>query len=206
MIAKISLAVVAVSAMGLTVAWATGFLENPQMKALDRLQAEIQQTLDKPPADTVEAEANRSAIRREKVAEYREKVQSLPEQQQEVAKSQMRKFFVSQFEKRIDRVLSLPPEERNAELDQQIDEWDERRKRWQQEREQKAEKSDSQNKGGRAHSRSSWRNSTPEQRSQWRRQLLANTTPQQRAKWQEYRRLMNQRRKERGLPESRRPF
>lgn len=206
MIAKISFAVVAVSAVGLAVAWATGYLGNPQMEELHRLQEEIQQTLDKPPEDTAEAEADRSATRREKVAEYREKVRALPEDQQGVAQSQMRKFFVSQFEKRIDRVLSLPPEERNTELDQQIDEWDERRKRWQQEREQNTETSDSQNKGGRAHSRSRWRNSTPEQRSQWRRQLLANTTPQQRAKWQEYRRLMNQRRKERGLPQSGRPF
>ena len=47
--------------------------------------------------------------------------------------------------------------------------------------------------------RRGWMNASKEQRDTWRRDLLSRTTPEQRAKWHEYRRLMDERRKERGL-------
>ena len=66
----------------------------------------------------------------EKMAEYRDKLESLPEKLQKAARDQMREMFVSRMQQRIDLVLSLPPDERDEELDKQIDEWDRRIAAW----------------------------------------------------------------------------
>ena len=210
MITKITLAILAAAAIGLTVSWSTGTWESPQLKEIRKLQKEIQQTREKPSGEetaevgqqTAEEEARnetrQETIRREKWAEYREKVKELPEDQRKSVETETRNQFLVRIEKRIDRVLLLPPGERNAELDKQIDEGDKRRKRWQQEREAKQSENNGSSK---TTGNNRWRTASTEQRNQWRRQMLAYTTPKQRAKFQEYRRLMNHRRKERGMPE-----
>ncbi len=219
MITKITLAILAAATIGLTVSWSTGQWESAQLKEIRKLQQEIQKTRETPSGEktaevgqqtseagqkTAEEEARdevrREKLRREKWTEYREKVKELPEDQRKSVETEMRNQFLVRMEERIDRVLSLSPEERNSELDKQIDEWDKRRKKWQQEREAKqAANSGSNDTTG----KSRWRTASTEQRNQWRRQMLAYTTPKQRAKFQEYRRLMNERRKERGMSEQR---
>ena len=127
----------------------------------------------------------------------------------------MREMFVSRMEQRVDIVLALPPEQRDAELDKQIDEWDRRIAAWNKRRGQENKKQSGggggDNAGGsgvpqsagndkkKTDRRRGWVNASKEQRDTWRRELLSRTTPQQRAKWHEYRRLMDERRKERGL-------
>ncbi|NDC54513.1 MAG: hypothetical protein EBZ74_09555, partial [Planctomycetia bacterium] len=44
------------------------------------------------------------------------------------------------------------------------------------------------------------RGGTEEDRNRWRKQIIDTTTPEQRAQYVEYRRAMDQRRKELGLP------
>lgn len=225
---QITISAVALAAIGVAVTWVIIRREDPQLQEIRRLQGEIQQSVESPNGEQPDNQEDRDKVRREKMAEYWEKVGALPEEQRKSVQSQMRNYFITRMEQRIDRVLELPPEKRNAELDKQIDESDARRRRWQQQeqaetksaevsgttsqasssttddKQAEADKQQTNKSSTRRHGH--WRNASLEQRNEWRRRLLANTTPEQRAKWQEYRRLVNQRRKERNLPERRGPF
>ena len=216
------IAISGISIVGVLVVWGLASSETPEWKEMQQLQDEIRTSVESEREDkSDEANSNSDTLRLEKMAEYREKLKALPEKLQKTAREQMRGMFVSRMEQRIDRVLSLPPEERNEELDKQIDEWDERIASWEKRKQQDNPKSEDKNGDGQAgnangsgdstkvtegekknsggHWRSRWANASKEQRDTWRRELLSRTTPEQRAKWHEYRRLMDQRRKERGL-------
>ena len=202
--------------------WGLASSETPEWKEMQQLQDELRTSMESEREDNSdEAKENRETLRWGKMAEYREKLEALPEKLQKTAREQMRGMFVSRMEERIDRVLLLPPEERNEELDKQIDEWDRRLAARGKRKPQDNPKSEDKNGDGQAgnadgngdstnaaesekkksgrHWRSRWANASKEQRDTWRRELLSRTTPEQRAKWHEYRRLMDQRRKERGL-------
>ena len=201
--------------------WSMGSSETPEWKEVQQLQKEIRTSMESDPEQSSESKADkesRETLRWEKMAEYRKKLNALPEKLQKAAKEQMGGMFVSRMEQRIDRVLSLPPEERDEELDKQIDEWDRRIATWEKRKQEentkaRSENSDSQAESGsgnggdkptestkkKSSGRRGWMNASKEQRDTWRRDLLSRTTPEQRAKWHEYRRLMDERRKERGL-------
>ena len=218
------LALAVVGLIGVGIAW--GFISHkpPEWHELQELHHEIRASVQssddrKKSADlngtdkeSEEAKEQRESLRQEQFAKYREKLQALPEALQKKARQQMGDLFVSRMQEKIDLVLSLPPEERDAELDKQIDEWDRRRASWEKRREQQNANAEqttnaegnkqgagasSEKKSGRR--RGWWTNARKEQRATWRRDLLSRTPPEQRAKWHEYRRLMNDRRKERGL-------
>ncbi len=209
-----------IAIIGVAVIWTITSSEPPEWKEVQQLQEELQTSMETDPDGSSESDTekeSRETRRWEKMAEYREKLNALPEKLQKAAKDQMRGMFVSRMEQRIDRVLSLPAEERDEELDKQIDEWDRRIASWEKRRQQentadKGENGDNQannsgNAGGttagnekkKSGRRRGWMNASKEQRDTWRRELLSKTTPEQRAKWHEYRRLMDERRKERGL-------
>ena len=204
---------------GIVITWVIQSAENPEWKEMQQLQEEIRASMQ---ADAEQTNVNDSAesspeteaekekleeLRMEKIAEYRDKIESLPEKLQKTARDQMGKMFVSRMQQRIDLVLSLPPDERDEELDKQIDEWDRRIAAWDKRREKENEKlrsgggsgggnqeADKKKTGGRR----GWASASKEQRDTWRRELLSRTTAEQRAKWHEYRRLMDERRKETG--------
>ena len=205
---------------GIVVTWVIQSAENPEWKEMQQLQEEIrasmqadaeQTNVDDSAESSPETEAEkerREELRMEKIAEYRDKIESLPEKLQKTARDQMGKMFVSRMQQRIDLVLSLPPDERDEELDKQIDEWDRRIAAWDKRREKENEKSRSGSGSGggnqeadkkKTGGRRGWASASKEQRDTWRRELLSRTTAEQRAKWHEYRRLMDERRKERGL-------
>ena len=204
---------------GIVITWVIQSAENPEWKEMQQLQEEIRASMQ---ADAEQTNVNDSAesspeteaekekleeLRMEKIAEYRDKIESLPEKLQKTARDQMGKMFVSRMQQRVDLVLSLPPDERDEELDKQIDEWDRRIAAWDKRREKENEKlrsgggsgggnqeADKKKTGGRR----GWASASKEQRDTWRRELLSRTTAEQRAKWHEYRRLMDERRKETG--------
>ena len=208
--------------VGIVVACIIQTEETTEWKAVQQLQKDIHSSMRfgvaeaSEPNNESEAEKQKIEERRvEKIFEYRDKLKSLPEKLQKVARDQMREMFVSRMEQRVDIVLALPPEQRDAELDKQIDEWDRRIAAWNKRRGQENKKQSGggggDNAGGsgvpqsagndkkKTDRRRGWVNASKEQRDTWRRELLSRTTPQQRAKWHEYRRLMDERRKERGL-------
>ncbi len=209
-----------IAIIGVAVIWTITSSEPPEWKEVQQLQEELQTSMEADPEDSSESDTekeSRETRRWEKMAEYREKLNALPEKLQKAAKDQMRGMFVSRMEQRIDRVLSLPAEERDEELDKQIDEWDRRIASWEKRRQQENTAAEGENDDNQANNngnaggttagnekkksgrRRGWMNASKEQRDTWRRELLSKTTPEQRAKWHEYRRLMDERRKERGL-------
>lgn len=213
---------------GIVVVWRMQSEETAEWKEVQQLQEEIRASMradaeqnsvvDSPKSstETVSEKERREELQMEKMAEYRDKLEALPEKLQKAAKAQMRNMFVSRMEQRIDRVLELPPEERDEELDKQIDEWDRRMAAWNKRRQQENTKQSgggggdnagndgsNQRKGAadkkKTGRRRGWMNASKEERDTWRRELLSRTTPEQRAKWHEYRMLIDERRKERGL-------
>lgn len=216
------LILIGITATGGAIVWSLFVSETPEWREVQQLQSEIRESAElKSENESEEEREKREELQQEQFAQYREKLKSLPEELQKKARQQMGNLFVSRMQGKIDLVLSLPPEERDAELDKQIDEWDRRRAAW----EKRSEQSDNAQQGknsttaadgnangsgsqnaqasdGKKNSRGRgwWRGASKEQRDTWRRELLSRTTAEQRAKWHEYRRLMDERRKERGLP------
>jgi len=206
---------------GVAIAWGLIGGEPPEWQEVQRIQEELRTSMQSDREnESAEVQEKRKTLRWEKMEEYREKIETLPEQLQTKAREQMRNLFVSRMQQKIDLVLSLPPEERNEELDKQIDEWDRRMADWEKRREQQnAKVSEKKNtseqetesnnsaeqngeKSGKkktARRHGWWSNASKEQRDTWRRELLSRTTAEDRAKWHEYRRLIENRRKERGF-------
>lgn len=99
------------------------------------------------------------------------------------------------FEDRIRSILSLPPDERTKAIDRFIDRMESRRP------DRTATGDSARRRNGRAEWRRRWDQMSPEERNARRKQRLDRTTPEMRAQMAELRRLVQQRRKERGLPE-----
>jgi hypothetical protein len=161
--------------------------------------------------------------RRELREKLRDEIRKLPEAERDRLWQQGREQFRSQMQERIQEVLALPPAERTAALDKQINEFEKRRKERDSRRSERGSERDRPGPGapsaggagaangatagtqGASNQPAGGRN--PQDPNARRRRMLDNTTPQQRAQMAEYRRLMNERRKERGLPPiSRRGF
>ena len=206
---------------GVAIAWGLIGGEPPEWQEVQRIQEELRTSMQSDREnESAEVQEKRKTLRWEKMEEYREKIETLPEQLQTKAREQMRNLFVSRMQQKIDLVLSLPPEERNEELDKQIDEWDRRMADWEKRRgqqnakvsekkntsEQETESNNSAEQNGEKSGKKKtarrhgwWSNASKEQRDTWRRELLSRTTAEDRAKWHEYRRLIENRRKERGF-------
>lgn len=141
-------------------------------------------------------------------AQYREMYNALPEEKQRILRDEDRERMEQRMEQRIDEFLALPAEERTERLDELIDRMEDMRQRWDQRRQQQASSGGGGGDGGqqagrgRGQGRTGWDRVNPEARNERRLAMLNNTTPERRAKWTEFRRQMNDRRKERGLPEA----
>ncbi len=222
---KIVAALVVLTMTGLGIAWATGqFSPDKDLAEIEEIQTKIQESFEQ---ETSEDEKAVHEERRELFEQVRDKMESMPEEKQDAARRQIQQFFMAQMQRRMDEFFELPPEERMAKLDEHID----RMERMYSEREKRrAEReaaegadaasgvdnaaSDGSNAaegqrrgpgpGGRGRGGPGrFRDATPEQRDAWRREMLDNTSPEQRAKFMEFRKLVDERRKERGLPDRR---
>ncbi|MCL4748441.1 MAG: hypothetical protein KJZ83_23970, partial [Burkholderiaceae bacterium] len=135
-----------------------------------------------------------------------QQVEALPVAYQQQFRQSMGNLFMQREEQRYDEYLSLDKVERKKYLDKVIAEGEQRRKQWEArrkqmeaERAQQAASATAGQTGAGAPApanRGGWGN-----RSQSAR--LDRTSPELRAKRAEFRRDMEQRRKERGLPEGR---
>jgi hypothetical protein len=134
--------------------------------------------------------------RRQKWEQLRRESEKLsPAQRNELGREQRERFQAE-----MNRFFKMSKKEQNAYLDSQIDRMEAFRKRMA----QQGGARPGQFAGGGAFmaSRSS---GNPEDREQRRRQRLDNSTPEQRAQMDLFRKMMNQRRSERGFPVSGRP-
>lgn len=149
-------------------------------------------------------EAERRTLREQLRTEF----QQLPEADRQQLGRERREVFEKRMQERIHEVLALPKAQRIAAIDKQINEDEKRRKDWEARKNGKGGKGgagkggagkggggkDGSGKGG------GGRNMSDQAKMQMRKSRLDNTSPQFRAEMLEYRRQMEQRRTERGLP------
>jgi hypothetical protein len=139
------------------------------------------------------SEGERQRVR----SEFRERVERLDDSQRERLFEEGRQ----EFSRRIDRLLAMAPAERTAALDEMID----RMESFQQREGSRDGRRDGSPRTGGPNSRrgGGWANMTDAQRNERRARMLDRTSPDMRARFAELRRLISERRRERGLPERR---
>lgn len=204
--------VFAIAGGALGVAWATGYLGgpevDPQVLALEEKMSQLRGQ------DNTMSREQRDAAR----SELRQQVESLSPEQREQLFSARREQFEQQMDQRLNEFFDLPKEQRKAALDKMIDEMEKRRREWQQrggpgDRQGQAGDRPNRGPGDRPAGDRSQGNGASErrgprtdaERTERMKQRLDSTSAETRAKRSEFRRLLNERRKERGLPEMRGP-
>lgn len=141
--------------------------------------------------------------RKERFQQFRHEVSKLSKSQKEQFFKEMQKQFMKKFENKLDNFFALPPDQRTAALDADIDREEARRRQWQQWQKNRKDRDGSPGNGKRRGPGNGRRGGKPrnaEERERRGRNFLDGTSPKFRAQFTEYRRLMNERRKARGLP------
>lgn len=150
------------------------------------------------------SEASRDLPREERHKQwdsFRKEVDALTDEQRDALRREQMGRFSERMEEHLDEFLALSAEERTAQLDEQIDQMEERRQEWEQRRAE-GDRDGRRGEGRRGGWDRGGRSNDPNARNERQLRRLDATTPELRAKMTEYRRLMNDRRRERGLPES----
>jgi hypothetical protein len=202
----------AVAVLALLVAWFAGwirFTTDPRVKEIIALQEQARERFGQGsgPSNLADAAAMATSM-----MEIRQKMEALPEHLRPQAEQAGRSMFQSAFRARIDSYFALPPEQRQAEIDRQIDQEEMMRKVFEAGRTvanalggggaqsggasagSSAQPAANPPPGGPGGSRSE------EERNRWRKSMIDRTTPQERARFTEWRRAMDARREQRGLP------
>jgi len=200
---------VAVALLVLLVAWWAGwirFTTDPRIAEIVALQEQARQRFGQGAGPSNLADATAMAT---SMMEIRQKTEALPEYLQPQAEQAGRSMFQAAFRARIDAYFALPPEQRRGEIDRQIDQEEMMRKAFEAGRTVANALSGGQGQaggtgqaaagppsGGPRSSRSE------EERNRWRKSMIDRTTPQERARYTEWRRAIDTRREQRGMPSS----
>ena len=199
--------------LALVVAWLAGwirFTTDPRVTEIIALQEQARERFGTGSGPSSLADAAAMAT---SMMEIRQKVEALPEHLRPQAEQAGRSMFQTAFRARIDGYFALPPEKRQAEIDRQIDQEEVMRKAFEAGRTVANALGGGQSQaagstpaaptppsggpggpGGPGGSRSE------EERNRWRKSMIDRTTPQERARYTEWRRAMDARREQRGLP------
>ncbi len=206
--------IAAVAVLGLLaflVAWLGGwirFTTDPRVAEIQKLQEEARQKFVATGGPSTLAEATEAVTA---MATIRQKTEALPESLRPQVERTGGGMFRSAIRQRIDAYFALPPAKRQAELDRQIKQEEMMRNAF-----ETASKvagffgggggggppgggpggpGSGNQQGGNASQPPTQDNS-----NKWRKGIIDSTTPEQRARYVEYRRAMDQRRKELGMP------
>jgi hypothetical protein len=189
------------------VAWLLGwirFTTDPRVVEIRKLQEEARQKFVATGGPTTIAEAAEAVTT---MATIRQKVEALPEDLRPEVEGGGANMFRSAMRARIDAYFALPPEKRQAELDRQIKQEEMMRKAFETAGAVMGAFGGGGNagrgEGGQAGGPPGGGPSgsrTEEDRNRWRKQMIDRTTPEQRARYVEYRRAMDARREQLGLP------
>ena len=222
------LILLAVAFLAFLVAWLLGYVRlttDPRIVEIQKLQAETQQKFmaNGGPQTLDEAKEAVAAM-----GQIREKIEALPENMRREAGRQGGNVLRNTMRTRINAYFSMPPEQRQAELDRQIKQEDLFRKAWEASRPAGGRQGGppggvaanggaggggpgaagpggggagggGAGGGGRGGGVPP-RNGTEEDRNRWRKNMIDSTSPEQRAKYVEYRRAMEARREQLGTP------
>ncbi|MCE9629148.1 MAG: hypothetical protein K8S94_00305 [Planctomycetia bacterium] len=199
------LALFAVAA--LLLAWFFGWLSfgtDPRVAEIQKLQEEARQQFAVNGGPTTVAEATAAVTAMNTI---RAKVEALPPDLRSQAERQGGGVFRSAMQARITSYFALPPEKRQAELDRQINQEEMMRKAFEAGRAVAGVLGGGQGAGQPGGSSGTqpagppgMRSGSEEDRNKWRKSMIDRTTPEERARYVEYRRAMDERREQRGLP------
>ncbi len=204
--------------LALIAAWFLGWISfwtDLRVAEIQQLQQEAQKQFGEGGGPKTIAEATAAVTAMNTI---RTKVEALPPHLRPQVEREGGSMFRSAFRARIDSYFAAAPEKRQAELDRQIDQEEMMRKAFDAGRAiagvfgggQGSQAAGVTAQGGTAPggttgggppaptgSRSS---SSEESRNKWRKSMIDRTTPEQRSRYVEYRRAMDERREQRGLP------
>lgn len=204
---------VAVGLVLFLLAWLLGwirFTTDPRVQEILQLQEEAQKKYmanggPQNLAEATEAMASMSVIR--------QKMESLPEPLREQVSRSGGSMFRSMMRAQINAYFAAPPEQRKALLDRQIKQEEMMRKAYEAARAAGSffgggpgggagQGGGANGQGGQtsANQQAGSAASPDEARNAWRKRIIDSTTPEQRARYVEYRRAMDVRRNELGLP------
>jgi hypothetical protein len=180
---RITLAVTAILLVMVGAAWALGMFHrtDPQV-------AELQQMRD-------QLFANRDVPREQRgqqFTEFRQKLESLSEDQRREVWESGQQQFMQMAQKRMDEFFALSHEEQQKRLDEIIDRMVAR---------QKERAQNPQADRGPGGGRGGWQNMTEAQREQRSKERLDRTTPKMRAQFSQFRQMLNDRMAARGIPQ-----
>ena len=207
-------------------AWFMGWIQfttDPRVVEIRKMQEEARQKFVATGGPNTLVEATEAVVA---MAQIRQKVESLPENLRPQAERSGGSMFRTAMRARIDGYFALPPEKRQAELDRQIKHEEMMRKAFEtagavmgafggggnagrgqggqagsasQQAPGAQQGAGAQQAGGPPGGGPSG-SRTEEDRNRWRKQMIDRTTPEQRARYVEYRRAMDARREQLGLP------
>ena len=206
--------------LALIAAWFLGwisFVTDPRVTEIQQLQQEAQKQFGEGGGPKTIAEATAAVTAMNTI---RTKVEALPSHLRPQVEREGGSMFRSAFRARIDSYFAAAPEKRQAELDRQIDQEEMMRKAFDAGRTiagvfgggQGSQAAGGTAQGGTAPGgttgggppaptgSSSRSSSSEESRNNWRKSIIDRTTPEQRSRYVEYRRAMDERREQRGLP------
>ena len=209
-----------VAVLAVLVAWFLGWISfgtDPRVAEIQKMQEEARTQFAEGGGPRTVAEATAAVTAMNTI---RAKVDALPPHLRPQVERQGSSVFRSAMRARIDSYFTAPPEKRKAELDRQIDQEEMMRKAFEAGRAvagmfgggQSGGQQASQGgagQGGAAQGGQQAGGSRPggppqggseEDRNRWRKSMIDSTTPEQRARYVEYRRAMDERREQRGLP------
>ncbi len=208
--------------LALIAAWFLGwisFVTDPRVAEIQQLQQEAQKQFGEGGGPKTIAEATAAVTAMNTI---RTKVEALPPHLRPQVEREGGSMFRSAFRARIDSYFVAAPEKRQAELDRQIDQEEMMRKAFDAGRAiagvfgggQGSQATGGTAQGGTTpggtsgggppaptgSSGSSSGSSSEERSNKWRKSMIDRTTPEQRSRYVEYRRAMDERREQRGLP------
>ncbi len=203
--------VVALALLALLAAWLAGwvrFTTDPRVTEIIALQEQARARFGQGsgPSNLADAAAMATSM-----MEIRQKMEALPEHLRPQAEQAGRSMFQSAFRARIDSYFALPPEQRQAEIDRQIDQEEMMRKAFEAGRTVAgAFGGGGAGAGSAAPARGTASapanpprpggSRSEEERNRWRKSMIDRTTPQERARYAEWRRAIDARREQRGMP------
>lgn len=204
-------AIAILALLAFLVAWLGGwirFTTDPRVAEIQKLQEETRQKFVATGGPQTLAEATEAVTA---MATIRQKTEALPASLRPQVERSGGSMFRTAMRQRIDAYFALPPAKRQAELDRQIKQEEMMRNAF-----ETASKvagffgggpPGGGDRGGQAGGQSGGppgggppTGGSQEGVNKWRKQIIDSTTPEQRARYVEYRRAMDQRRKELGMP------
>ena len=200
--------------IGVPTLWAFGFFSSP------RAVAEVKQLIDQQVAEYDRVARGEVAFASvPSFAPMMEKMRDVPRDYRDQVGQQMGRLWEARERAELASFFQLPPAQRQAELDRRIKADEDRRKAWQAERDKRDQARAAEGKqaassaqggdrgpGGVGQGRGQTSGSPPggtrteDTRNARSKGRLDRTTPERRAQQAEYRRAMDARRKELGLP------